>query len=557
LKLDAIPAELRAIPRWLLWRYVKREGKRTKPPFQANGRKASVTDPATWTTYEEAREALSNGGGYEGLGLVLAGDGLVAWDLDHCLDPRTLEITDPKIAALVRKLDSYTEITPSGEGLRVFVRAKLPRSGAKKGNVEAYADDRYVTVTGNRLPGTPAEIRERAAETLEAFAAEFDRAPEPPVAPQSEVARLLAGLPPGRDDSADDLRAAILLAQRLPDPAVIDAAIRGSKRYRAKWDELHGAETYGARTIRLALSKVAPPSDEIIVIDEDEFMRLEFPPREYLLEPWLQQKNLVMIYGPRGVGKTLLAVGAALAAANGGAFLRWRAPRPLRVLYVDGELPRETLKARLRDVARTAGLEHTNRLGLVTPDQQPSNRLPNLATPEGQAAFGRIIELRDPELVVWDNMSTLVRSGEENNAESWQIMQDWYVLLRSRGITNLILHHAGKTGDQRGTSKREDVLDVTIRVAKPNNYRPEEGARFEVSFTKARDVWGRAVEAFEAWMTDAWTVRPLQMATEERILALLAQRVPVKTIAAEVGVTLSWVYQVKKAAQKSLFTEER
>ena len=106
-------------------------------------------------------------------------------------------------------------------------------------------------------------------------------------------------------------------------------------------------------------------SSGLVVIGADEFASIEFPSREYLLEPWFQEKNLTLLYAPRGVGKTILATGIALAVSSGGQFLRWNASRAKRVLYVDGELPEETLQKRIRDVAKASGLAITGNLLLL------------------------------------------------------------------------------------------------------------------------------------------------------------------------------------------------
>ena len=94
------------------------------------------------------------------------------------------------------------------------------------------------------------------------------------------------------------------------------------------------------------------------------------------------------------------------------------------------------------------------------------------------------------ELAVIDNLSTLCRSGIENEAESWLPIQEWLLGLRRRGMSAMIVHHAGKRGLQRGTSRREDVLDTTIAMRRPKDYEPSEGCRFEVHFEKSRGFTG-------------------------------------------------------------------
>src|SRR5207249_38342 len=156
-----------------------RDGKRTKPPYDPRtGDYASVTDPATWTTFDAARTAAC-AGRYDGIGRVLIADErFVGIDLDHCRDRETGAIA-PWAQQIVDALRSYTETTPSGEGLRIFVRGTLPPGGRRRGNVEVYDRDRYLTVTGAHLDGTPLTIEDRTAELAAVHARIFGVPPAP------------------------------------------------------------------------------------------------------------------------------------------------------------------------------------------------------------------------------------------------------------------------------------------------------------------------------------------------------------------------------------------
>ena len=166
---DNIPDELRARPQWVLWRWEQRadrttgELKWTKPPYQPNGKSGETDNPNTWVSFEEARAAFQRGG-FSGIGYVVtAGGGITGVDLDHVVDPETGTI-EPWTQSIVDRLNSYAEISPSGTGLRIFVFAKLPPKDRKVGNFECYESGRYMTVTGNHLPGTPATIEKRQNE---------------------------------------------------------------------------------------------------------------------------------------------------------------------------------------------------------------------------------------------------------------------------------------------------------------------------------------------------------------------------------------------------------
>ena len=169
---NCIPAVLRSSPQWVLWRYEVRDGKRTKPPFQADGRHASHSDPRTWDRWKYIWEAYQRGG-WEGVGYVLTAEDRVAGvDLDHAIDADTGEV-QPWALEIVRRLNSYTEISPSGRGLRIFLFGSLPagapRGGRKLnrpegGAIELYAQLRYLTVTGRRLPESPETLEPRETE---------------------------------------------------------------------------------------------------------------------------------------------------------------------------------------------------------------------------------------------------------------------------------------------------------------------------------------------------------------------------------------------------------
>src|SRR6516165_814345 len=205
-------------------------------------------------------------------------------------------------------------------------------------------------------------------------------------------------------------------------------------------------------------------------ISAAELITADLPARERLVEPILPAKGLVMLYGPRGLGKTHVAMGIAWAAASGSSFLKWRAEQPRRVFYVDGEMPAADMQERLR----MTGSSPEN-LRFLLADMQ-DGPLPDLGSPEGQAAIESAWGDRTPELLVIDNLSSLVGSARDNDVESWSAMQSWLLRLRRMGVSVLLVHHAGKGGQQRGTSRREDVLDMVLALRRPSDYEPKDGA---------------------------------------------------------------------------------
>lgn len=159
---------MRDLRQWVCWRSEERDGKRTKVPYSpSTGARARSDDPATWATLAEARNAACERG-YDGIGFVFtASDSFCGVDLDGCLDPDTSEV-QPWAMEIVEELGSYTEISPSGTGLHIIVRAGLPEGRRRNSQVEMYDCGRFFTVTGRRLIGTSHLIEERQ-EQIEAL----------------------------------------------------------------------------------------------------------------------------------------------------------------------------------------------------------------------------------------------------------------------------------------------------------------------------------------------------------------------------------------------------
>lgn len=232
------------------------------------------------------------------------------------------------------------------------------------------------------------------------------------------------------------------------------------------------------------------------VLTAGELVNHDLPPLEPILKPWLYQKNLAMVHAKRGVGKTHLALAVAFAVASGGTFLSYRAPRPRGVLYLDGEMPGQLMQKRLSELMGADGVS-PDLLRIVTPDLQ-DKPMPDLGTLAGQREVDALVD-DETALIIVDNLSCLVRSGgAENESESWSTVAEWALNHRRSGRAVFFVHHSGKSGAQRGTSKREDLLDVVINLRRPAEYSETDGAVFEVIFEKARSLRGQSVEPVEA-----------------------------------------------------------
>jgi energy-coupling factor transporter ATP-binding protein EcfA2 len=270
-----IPQDLRERPQWVLHR--------EKVPLQPDGSHASSTDLATWSAFEDAL-SVAGSGQYDGIGFVLSsGDPFVGVDLDDCIQDGGIE---PWAVEIVERVASYTEVSPSGSGLHIIARGKLPVGGRKTpmpggGELEVYSRDRYLTVTADVLDKAHGAIEERREEIKALYAEHFghDRTngtASPPAesgggngvepaaviqkAKQAKNGDAFARLWNG-DTSAHDhdhSKADFALCSSLAfwtggDPEQMDALFRESGLMRPKWDEDRGAQTYGERTICKAL----------------------------------------------------------------------------------------------------------------------------------------------------------------------------------------------------------------------------------------------------------------------------------------------------------------
>lgn len=290
----AIPAPLAEREQWVCWRSVERGGKRTKLPVNCrNSKLADASDPATWATLEEAipyarRHAV-------GVGFVLASDDpFVGVDLDGCFDPDSGELADWALF-VVRHLASYTEISPSGAGVHLWLRGALPGGRRRRGGVELYDRLRFFTVTGNPLTGAPLAdaampIAERTAQLAQLHALLFP--PRPVVARPGSAARAMPA--------------------SLTDDEVIQRAERAANghKFRALWagdSSAYGSQSEAdAALVGLLRFWVGDDEDRI-----DRLFRQSGLAREKWDRPDYRRRTLALaadgaIYEPRSNGLVVL-----------------------------------------------------------------------------------------------------------------------------------------------------------------------------------------------------------------------------------------------------------
>lgn len=284
---NEIPAELKALPQWILWKKEKRNGKPTKVPYQVTGEMAQANNRRTWSTFATAVKFYLEGD-YDGIGFVFSRqDNYIGIDIDKCVVEGK---TNAFATEIIDTLDSYTEFSPSGKGIHIIIKGNLPQSvlstGRKntKHGLEIYSYGRYFSFTGNRENSN--DVYERTDELAEIFEKYFDDSDiqgrvnlaefekdEIKLSNESlwekmfrskngdEIRSLYNGNLINNDHSASDLALCNHLAFWTGKSATrMDTMFRESSLMRDKWDVIHFRdtnETYGERTIATAISSTS------------------------------------------------------------------------------------------------------------------------------------------------------------------------------------------------------------------------------------------------------------------------------------------------------------
>jgi primase-polymerase (primpol)-like protein len=270
------PVELLEYKQWVLWRNAAVDGRMTKLPISPwSGKPAACDKPQTWSTYNHVRYALRrfpcNGGGF----VFTEQDPFCGIDLDGCRNANGLIL--PEAWSAISRLDSYAELSPSGGGVHILVKAKLPGRGRRAGGIEIYDSARYFTVTGQHIEGTPLSIQERQSELDDLLEELFSfptkpRTVRPPVVTSRSDEELIESAKRarngerfkrlwngdiseyGNDHSRADAALCCILAFWTGGNAQrIDRLFRLSSLVREKWDRPTGGETYAALTVRAAI----------------------------------------------------------------------------------------------------------------------------------------------------------------------------------------------------------------------------------------------------------------------------------------------------------------
>lgn len=283
---ENIPNELKKLKQWVLWAYFddKKAKKPIKIPLQPNGQRAESDNETTWSTFDEVYTALQNHPhGFNGIGFMFKAP-YVGFDLDDSLDPETEEI-DPTALYILSRLNSYTEISPSGKGFHVIVKINkpLPQNRYKKrGLYECYEEKRFFTFTGNVFKNQR-EVQWRTDEAYEVVKKIFLK----PKANQTIVHQISSGEKLSKEQVYELMKKSKkshkiqcfldgnwMMAGNYPsqseaefafleelafftqnNPQLMEEIYRESGMYREKWDRRQNGTYYGQEQIQKIISE--------------------------------------------------------------------------------------------------------------------------------------------------------------------------------------------------------------------------------------------------------------------------------------------------------------
>ncbi len=376
-QLPAALAPLRVLRNYVVWKWEKNaKGKWTKPPYQPRKPeyKASNNDRKTWGTFDQACRAVESGKA-DGIGLVLLGTDVCAFDIDDCRDPSTRRI-DPVALDLVKRANSYTEVTVSGTGLRVIghgskrpVHTKQAMNGSGV-SVESYRNcERYITLSGMQIDKRHKSLRD--IDTLiDEVVEELGGAPQQAsslnvaIEPVNDTAldfyesslpdKLRNKIENGDDEISDRSTAFFKVVKELKDRGISLPVIIGLfKRYpdgiAAKYSEDGRMEK---ETIRVYGKPDTPPPEKTktedigtteakakrTLIETSEEFTSTFTPPDYLLDGVCLRGFMYSMTAPTGHGKTSVAMALAMTVALGREFAGLEVSQG-KVLYLAGENP--------------------------------------------------------------------------------------------------------------------------------------------------------------------------------------------------------------------------
>lgn len=514
---DNIPAELRVRPQCVCWgaQGIASGAKEWKVPYNpSTGQKAKANQPDTWAAFETACAGVA-AGYYYGIGFEFSEtDPFVGVDFDHCIQGGKL---DQNVAAWVEQFNSYTEVSPSGTGLHILCKGKLPGGAIKTAAVEIYDRGRYFTLTGN-VYGPPRPLRD-AQDVIDAMYTALTATRQQPDdkpteqlhsgvdltdeklleiatnAKNSELfTALFTGNWPGRfpSQSEADITLCNLLAFYTGrNPEQMDRLFRQSGLMRDKWDRPQSGSTYGVITIKNAIRHCkqvfdprstatedfgilgsAQPGHKLNTISAADLQSKEIPPIRYVVVDMFPQ-GLSLLASPPKYGKSWFVLDLCLSVAAGRSFLNHQTIKS-GCLYLALEDSERRLKDRMNKV--------------LEGDPAPEHfDYATSALDIGQGLIGQLESYVDEHpntaLIVIDTLQKVraVANGKESAySTDYREVGTLKTFADRHGICLLLVHHLRKMADDTdpfnrisGTNGIMGAVDTALVMSRKSRNDPQ------------------------------------------------------------------------------------
>lgn len=281
-------------------------------------------------------------------------------------------------------------------------------------------------------------------------------------------------------------------------------------------------------------------------ININELLAMDLPDPSHIWGPTICTHNLVMIYGPTGIGKTYVCMKLAHTIAAGGKWLAWHVDSPRRVLYVDGELGLSAIKRRYRAIQAESFYSPRGAYFRVLSRDHCGARMWNISSPKEQKLYNA--EIDDAEVIIFDNLlsCSFPIDGRDDDVRQWDRIVPWFHALRASGRTVIVVHHTGKSGTQLGTSTKENWLDTNIEL-RAGSRRSVAGTEFEMHFRKTRDVKRSDAQPMHVeYLQDGdgvsrWFWSPLSDERRSKVTSLKQQGMTKREVAQQLGMSFSEV----------------
>lgn len=292
------------------------------------------------------------------------------------------------------------------------------------------------------------------------------------------------------------------------------------------------------------------------VLEVDNFLKdVVLPEKKKIMGPFTEEQNSLCASDP-GVGKTWLFDSIVDNVSRKLPFGPFKCDNSVSIIYVDAEMSAIDVQSRFRLLS----------IG------KPSRQSPLYIYSDAYAAqFGiRRASLVDEEWreflkkhclehhikwVILDNISSLTPGLDENSREAWSEINEWLLTMRFAGVSTTLIHHLGKSGTQRGTSSRQDNIDLSIILRRPARYNPTQGVKFIMSFVKSRipscDLNLLEDRIYQMITLEdgslEWSFEKPAVDLKKQTLSFLSEGLQNVDIAAELGISTSYVSRIRKA----------